>query len=163
MVERRHQQHGHRNMGLAGTGDEPAAAIFSRSGLGVLITRQREFLTACERPDFFARMAPFANPSSRCMAKRFLSTLISLVLFGLLVAPAADFKRTEDVIYHRKFGTALTMDVFQPSRPNGLGIAFMVSGGWFSAHESVNTTFYKPFLDHGYTVFAVVHGSQPKF
>src|SRR5262249_16219372 len=23
--------------------------------------------------------------------------------------------------------------------------------------------FYKPFLDHGYTVFAVVHGSQPKF
>src|SRR6476646_5648278 len=55
------------------------------------------------------------------------------------------------------------MDIFQPSKPNGLVIVFMVSGGWFSAHESVNAAFYKPFLDHGYTVFAVVHGSQPKF
>jgi acetyl esterase/lipase len=97
------------------------------------------------------------------MAKKLILTLSSLVLFALLAAPAADFKRTEDVIYQRKFGTALTMDVFQPWKPNGLGIAFMVSGGWFSAHESVNAAFYKPFLDHGYTVFAVVHGSQPKF
>jgi acetyl esterase/lipase len=39
----------------------------------------------------------------------------------------------------------------------------MVSGGWFSAHESINPGFYSPLLKHGYTVFAVVHGSQPKF
>ena len=39
----------------------------------------------------------------------------------------------------------------------------MVSGGWFSAKEAVNVAFYKAFLDRGYTVFAVVHGSQPKF
>jgi acetyl esterase/lipase len=86
-----------------------------------------------------------------------------LILCCAVKAGAADFTRTEDVIYGRKFGTALTMDVFQPAKPKGLGIAFMVSGGWFSAHESVNGAFYKPFLDHGYTVFAVVHGSQPKF
>ena len=39
----------------------------------------------------------------------------------------------------------------------------MVSGGWFSAHEAINPQMYAPFLDRGYTVFAVVHGSQPKF
>jgi len=74
-----------------------------------------------------------------------------------------NFKRIEDVIYGRKSGTALTLDVFQPPNTNGIGIALMVSGGWFSAHEAINPLFFKALLDHGYTVFAVVHGSQPKF
>jgi acetyl esterase/lipase len=74
------------------------------------------------------------------------------------------FTRTEDVIYGRKFGTALTLDVIQPTQPaNGYGIVFMVSGGWFSGHDNVNPGSYAPYLDRGYTVFAVVHGSQPKF
>ncbi len=58
---------------------------------------------------------------------------------------------------------ALTLDVFQPSKPNGYGLALMVSGGWYSSHEAINPAFLKPFLDRGYTVFAVVHGSQPKY
>jgi acetyl esterase/lipase len=73
------------------------------------------------------------------------------------------FNRTEDVIYGRKFGTALTLDVFQPAKTNGAGIIFMVSGGFFSSHEAINPAFYRPLLERGYTVFAVVHGSQPKF
>lgn len=76
---------------------------------------------------------------------------------------AADYKRTEDVVYGRKFGTALTLDVFQPEKQNGAGIIFMVSGGFFSSHEAINPGFYKPLLERGYTVFAVVHGSQPRF
>src|ERR1700722_2172877 len=75
----------------------------------------------------------------------------------------ADFKRTEDVVYGRKFGMALTMDVLQPKQPNGVGIIFVMSGGWFSAHEAINPAFLQAFLERGYTVFAVVHGSQPKF
>ena len=39
---------------------------------------------------------------------------------------------------------------------------FCVSGGWFSAHEAINTAFADEFLKRGYTVFAVVHGSQPQ-
>jgi acetyl esterase/lipase len=74
-----------------------------------------------------------------------------------------DFQRTEDVIYGRKFGTALTLDVFQPRPANGVGVILMVSGGWFSAHESIKADFFRPLLNRGYTVFAVVHGSQPKF
>ena len=77
--------------------------------------------------------------------------------------PGAEYRRVEDVIYGRKFGTALTLDVFKPARPNGCGVIFMVSGGFFSSHEAINGKSYQPFLERGYTVFAVVHGSQPKF
>jgi acetyl esterase/lipase len=87
----------------------------------------------------------------------------------LLAAPVgksqndSQFSRTEDVVYGRKFGTALTLDVFQPPKPNGCGVLFMVSGGFYSSHEAINPEFYQPFLRRGYTVFAVVHGSQPRF
>jgi acetyl esterase/lipase len=81
-----------------------------------------------------------------------------------LRAEDAPFTRTEDVIYGRKYGTALTMDVFTPKEnANGVGIVFAISGGWFSAHEAINVGFIREFLNRGYTVFAVVHGSQPKF
>jgi acetyl esterase/lipase len=97
-----------------------------------------------------------------------------LALLGLMlpVAPASRaraaedpaYSRTEDVIYGRKFGTALTMDVFKPKKDaNGLGVILVVSGGWFSARESIATGFIAPMVNRGYTVFAVVHGSQPKF
>ena len=75
--------------------------------------------------------------------------------------PAIDHK--VDVIYGRKFGTALTMDVFTPKQANGAAVVFLVSGGFFSSHEAINPKALGPFLDRGYTVFAVVHGSQPKF
>jgi acetyl esterase/lipase len=86
-----------------------------------------------------------------------------LLLTGAFAQTNATFTRTEDVIYGRKFGTALTLDVFQPAKPNGYGIAMMVSGGWFSSHDAINPKFFQALLNRGYTVFAVVHGSQPKF
>jgi acetyl esterase/lipase len=73
------------------------------------------------------------------------------------------FSRKEDVIYGRKSGVALTMDVFTPKEPNGLGVILVVSGGWFSADEAINPGFFGDVTKRGYTVFAVVHGSQPKF
>jgi acetyl esterase/lipase len=84
-------------------------------------------------------------------------------LSNSLPARAAEFTRTEDVVYGRKDGVALTLDVFQPKQPNGYGVILMISGGWFSSHDGINAGFCQPFLDRGYTVFAVVHGSQPKF
>ena len=39
----------------------------------------------------------------------------------------------------------------------------VISGGWFSAHEGINAGAFQELLNRGYTVFAVVHGSQPKF
>jgi acetyl esterase/lipase len=97
--------------------------------------------------------------------RTFLAVILAFLSFGLARGDEAPrFTRTEDVVYAHKFGTALTLDVIQPVKPaNGYGIIFMVSGGWFSNHENVNPGSYLPYLDRGYTVFAVVHGSQPKF
>lgn len=71
--------------------------------------------------------------------------------------------RTEDVIYGRKFGTALTLDVFEPEKKNGAAVFWVVSGGWFSSHAAIKPGLYQPLLERGYTVFAVVHGEQPRF
>ncbi len=96
-------------------------------------------------------------------------TFVVWLLAFLALAPlgygdgAATFQRQEDIIYGRKDGVALTMDVFQPKPTNGLGIVFVVSGGWFSSKAAIWPVIYQHYLDRGYTVFAVVHGSQPKF
>ena len=88
--------------------------------------------------------------------------MLTLVLALSLCQPPG-ITRTQDVIYGRKHGTALTLDVFTPAKPNGRGVIAVVSGGWFSAHANVNGPAYLPLLARGYTVFAVVHGSQPKY
>src|SRR5581483_7956734 len=98
------------------------------------------------------------------MFTRFLYAAVAALALGAPAFAQQNFTRTEDVIYGRKYGLAMTMDVFAPKeKANGRGIIFCVSGGWFSSKESINPGFVKEFLDRGYTVFAVVHGSQPKF
>src|SRR6266581_9494354 len=97
---------------------------------------------------------------------RLLSSL-AVVVGSMAALRAADadapFSRQADVIYGRKFGTALTMDVFTPkSDVNGRGVVYVVSGGWYSAREAALPSFYTELARRGYTVFAVVHGSQPK-
>jgi acetyl esterase/lipase len=102
-----------------------------------------------------------------------------LIGFALLLSPvgaepppppaiATAAEQLTDVVYGRKFGVALTMDVFRPKEnANGAGVIWVVSGGWVSSHGTINTR--APFspvpllLQRGYTVFAVVHGCQPKF
>lgn len=75
-------------------------------------------------------------------------------------AAESDYTRTQDVIYGRKFGTALTMDVFRPkANANGAAIVWVMSGGWFSSHDTIPPEMGA----RGYTIFAVVHGSQPRF
>lgn len=90
--------------------------------------------------------------------------IILLLTAAPLMAQMPKMKRTEDVIYGRKYGLALTMDIFQPvEKPNGAGIIFCISGGWVSSKEAVNPAVAAEFVKRGYTVFQVVHGSQPKF
>lgn len=81
---------------------------------------------------------------------------------------ATSVEHLTDVVYGRKFGVALTMDVFKPKQSaNGAAVVWVVSGGWVSAHALVETKMpfspVQPLLQRGYTVFAVVHGCQPKF
>lgn len=102
--------------------------------------------------------------------RRWLSVVVGcLVLLCARLAGAQDadaelFERRSDIIYGRKFGTVLTMDVFRPrGTSNGRGLIYVVSGGWTSFHEAINPGPIREFVKRGYTVFAVVHGSQPKF
>lgn len=93
--------------------------------------------------------------------------IAALALTVAAPAPEADgppYTRKADVIYGRKYGTALTMDVFTPKTgANGAGVVLVVSGGFFSSHEAISPMFARPLIDRGYTVFAVVHGSQPRY
>jgi acetyl esterase/lipase len=92
---------------------------------------------------------------------------VVLALAALALFPLGGRARAQehkvDVVYGHKLGCALTMDVFTPAKPNGIGVIWMVSGGWVSNHNSINPAWAKLMTDRGLTVFQVVHGSQPKF
>lgn len=89
---------------------------------------------------------------------------------GILISSCAQTNEvptiTADVVYGHKDGMALTFDVFKPDGEiNGAGILYMVSGGWvswWSPPERIRAGF-EHLLEKGFTVFAVRHGSSPKF
>ena len=91
------------------------------------------------------------------------AVVLLMVAAHPLFAPAREvpsLTRQEDVIYARKHGTALTMDVFTPKKnANGAAAILVVSGGWSSARKfPAKFVFVDEFLTRGYTVFAIVHG-----
>lgn len=92
-----------------------------------------------------------------------MTRLFTSVAALLLLIEAHAQTVVHDVIYLKQGGAAFTMDVFEPKTPNGMGVIYMVSGGWSSNHEMLNPGVTKPFLDQGITVFEVVHGSQPRY
>ena len=76
------------------------------------------------------------------------------------------YTRTHDVIYGRKAGVALTMDVFAPkAKANGAAILWLCSGDWMSSVEGHDAVppYFAECLARGYTVFSVVHSSFPTF
>lgn len=102
------------------------------------------------------------------MKRTLIAALIVLFVSSTLHAADASYTRLQDVIYGRLPGVALTMDVFTPkTNAKGIAVVAMVSGGWLSSHEAIDNSYFKLFADiltrRGYTVFAVVHGSQPKY
>jgi len=71
-----------------------------------------------------------------------------------------------DVVYGHKNGMALTLDVFTPkSKRNAAGVVYIVSGGWISRWLPPERTVRRVqgLVDAGFTVFAVRHGSSPKY
>ena len=91
--------------------------------------------------------------------------LLFLVAISLQTV-RADVTITPDVVYGHKLGLAMTCDVFTPADDaNGAAVLFMVSGGWYSNWTPPKQFqhFVKPLTDKGFTVFAVRHGSSPRF
>lgn len=96
------------------------------------------------------------------------TVLILIALTGESRAFAQETTRVRDIVYGRKFGLALTMDVWKPRKQNGCGVIFVVSGAFKSGIDMVDSGFFgpvvfKPCLDRGYTLFLVSHSAQPKF
>lgn len=102
---------------------------------------------------------------------RFVTLTLSLVSsLGPLTAAqggAPQYSRQSDVIYGRRAGLALTMEVLTPARSNGLGVVWVVSSSGISSREqTLQPSFERrvaPLVARGYTVFAVIHGSAPAF
>lgn len=95
----------------------------------------------------------------------FLSISSSFCL-GQDGATSLTSKISPDLVYGHKDGMALTMDMYPPEgKPNGAAILFMVSGGWYSkwAPPEQWQPFFAPYLAKGYRVFAVRHGSSPRY
>lgn len=103
---------------------------------------------------------------------RWVRLLLKIVATVLLVVSVCvgsvwiyfhpSFERTGGVVYGQRQGQDLTLDVFRPAKPNGLGVVLMASGGWRSQSGSFNPWILSPVLRRGYTVFAVYHIPQPK-
>ncbi len=98
-------------------------------------------------------------------------TLWSILAVVLLVATFVgaiwlyfhpSYQRTNGVVYGQRQGRGLTLDVVRPAKPNGFGVALLVSGGWKSSTNSFQPWMAAPLLRRGYTVFAVCHIPQPQ-
>jgi acetyl esterase/lipase len=95
-----------------------------------------------------------------------MSPRLPVVLLSFLASVASAQTKTRDVVYMKAGGAAFTMDVLRPAKPNKVAVVFVVSGGWISDYsmlESYEPDLEKGFVDGGFTVFAVVHGAQPRF
>jgi acetyl esterase/lipase len=97
---------------------------------------------------------------------------VAMCLFGVCggrvdTQPIARFTRQSDVIYGRKVGLALTMEVMTPAARNGFGAVWVVSSNGISSVEQASRETFErrisPLLERGFTVFAVIHGSAPVF
>ena len=72
----------------------------------------------------------------------------------------------EEFIYGRKDGIGLTLVCIKPKvKPNGKAIISVQSGGWVSGYNGIeiNTQWMEQYLNKGFTVFAVMHGSSPRY
>lgn len=94
------------------------------------------------------------------------SRILFLVLAINLATTVAHADTVRDVVYGHKDGMALVLDVYQPERnANGAGVAYMISGGWMSSEgmQRAYESMFVPLVEAGYTVFAVRHGSSPRY
>lgn len=98
---------------------------------------------------------------------RTLLAFLLLTTFSTIGFAQKAYEVKPDVVYGHKDGMALTYDVFTPTENSkGIGLLFMVSGGWVSQWappDQLASSLIAPVLKQGYTVFAVRHGSSPKY
>lgn len=97
--------------------------------------------------------------------KKYLILLFLLIIFDFKNAGAQQkATRIPDVVYDHKDGMAFVFDLIRPAKQNGAAILNILSGGWASkSAASISTSSYQSYLDKGYTIFIISHGSQPRY
>ncbi len=78
---------------------------------------------------------------------------------------SSSYTHTE-IIYGRKDGMALTMVKVSPrTNSNSRAIVELVSGNWISSYRGIDNRIKAAvtYTKRGYTVFLVIHGSQPRY
>lgn len=92
---------------------------------------------------------------------KFCAVVLILLTPGFLTAQP----KHEELVYGHKDGMALVMERVTPAKPNGKAVLYMMSGGYFSSNnwlpQGISSS--QEFLNHGYTVFLVFHGSKPRY
>lgn len=123
--------------------------VFQIAGVGVL---------------FLVCRAALAEPPRAVDPKRLSAVSDEAERSADLASPCV---RIAEVIYGRKHGMLLAMDVLKPPKQNGAGVIWVASGGFISNYGMIAGDRFvrrmEPFLKRGYTVFAVLHGSMPKY
>ena len=138
------------------------------------------------------KLQPLQNANSELQSEDIMHRWILLVIaaFGLMQLPAgpasladdgttlndkvpaavplprSQFLYTPEVVYGRKFGMALTFDVFRPAKnANGAGATSSSAADGFpiATASAVLWTHRGRDAQRGYTIFTVCHGCQPKF
>jgi len=104
----------------------------------------------------------------RHLSRLLLRILLSLALLaGLLFGMAwwyfhPEFTVAPGIVYTKRNGHELTMDVIRPANPSGSGVLVMVSGKWKSDPKKFQAWMAASFLRQGHTLIAVSHLSQPE-
>jgi acetyl esterase/lipase len=98
----------------------------------------------------------------------FLRLVLAFILLGLIVCGSLwwylhpDITETKGIVYAERHGHPLTLNVYRPAHPTGIGVLVMVSGSWKSHPERFQRWLIAPYLREGQTIFAVSHLSQPE-
>lgn len=97
-----------------------------------------------------------------------LRLLLALIVLAMLLFGAGwwwfhpDFTVTPGIVYTKRHGHELTLEVVKPANPTGSGILVMVSGKWKSDPRKFQPWMAASFLREGHTLFAISHLSQPE-
>ena len=96
--------------------------------------------------------------------KKIIKLLVASTFMVSSLTSLADTNIKADVVYGHKDGMALVYDVITPDNANGAAVVFMVSGGWYSrwSPPASRVEQFSHFLDAGFTLIPVHHGSAPR-
>jgi acetyl esterase/lipase len=100
-----------------------------------------------------------------------LALLVNPTMAQAAKAPLPEAAVERNVVYGMVSGAALLLDVYKPTKPNGLGVIFISGSGWQASteygaaplKEQQVALWGPPLTAAGYTVFAINHRAAPRF